>query len=176
MVSVTEETHPWFFTKNHDPQKFVPGLELTGDIYYTEYIAEKYPGAAGTHYAPATTDNEGNTYVITKHYTSTFPNCCLVMELTDRITRADLYLRVEHRDRTQNFWADQLAALDSTGFNPARRWDPTQPLTMFEMTYKMARALYLDQPRALKQQEYLRAQRETKLNKQHVPNRYDWDT
>ena len=59
-------------------------LELLGDVYYTEYIEEHPPGAAGPHYASPNTDNQGNTYIITKHWTSTFPNMCLVMELTTR--------------------------------------------------------------------------------------------
>ena len=154
MVAVTKDSHPWAFVKDNNSQRFVPGLELLGDGYYTEYLAERFPGGAGTHYAAATTDNEGNTYILTKHYTSTFPNMCLVMELTDRLTKADLYLRVEHRDRTHNEWADQLAGLDDTGFNPARRWTPTAPLAIFDLTYRLAKELQLDQPRKLKQQEY----------------------
>ena len=106
MVPVTPTTHPWANCKENDPQRYIAALELLGDIYYTEYIANKYPGYAGTHYAPATTDNQGHSYIITKHCTSSFPNQCLAMELVDRLTRADLYLRVEHRERTHNVWAD----------------------------------------------------------------------
>jgi hypothetical protein len=160
MVPITPPTHAWAYKKDNDPQRFIAALELLGDVYYTEYIATKYPGCAGTHYAPATTDNQGNSYIITKHYTSTFPNQCLVMELVDRLTRADLYLRVEHRERTHNVWADQLADLDSTGFNPARRWHPSAPLTIFDLTYKLAQQLGLDQPRKMKHQEYLRTRLE----------------
>ena len=82
------------------------------------------------------------------------------MELVDRLTRADLYLRVEHRERTHNVWADQLADLDSTGFNPTRRWHPSAPLTIFDLTYKLAQQLGLDQPRKMKHQEYLRTRLE----------------
>ena len=82
MVPVVPQTHPWAFVKNHNPQLFIAALELLGDIYYAEYIAEKYPGHAGTHYARATTDNQGNTYILAKHYTSAFPHMCLVMEMT----------------------------------------------------------------------------------------------
>ena len=83
------------------------------------------------------------------------------MELTDRLTRADLYLRVEHRDRTHNEWADALANLNATGFNPARRWHPTAATRIFELTYKLATELYkLDKPKVLKREEYLRSQPE----------------
>ncbi len=57
MVPVTPETHPWVYTKNNDPKRFVVAIEMLGDVYYTAYIAEHYPGAAGTHYATADSDN-----------------------------------------------------------------------------------------------------------------------
>ncbi len=40
---------------------------MLGDIYYTEYINKRYKGMAGTHYASATTDNQGNSYILAKH-------------------------------------------------------------------------------------------------------------
>ena len=150
---------------------FIACLERLGDIYYTEYIAERYHGHSGTHYAQATTDNQGNTYIINKHYTSKFPGCCLTMELVDRLTKADLYLRVEHRDRTLNVWADQLAALDATGFNPARRWRPKQPLQMFDTTYQMAIDMKLHLPTDTKRKEYLLQQHETRTDKTNVDQR-----
>ena len=82
------------------------------------------------------------------------------MELCDKLTKADLYLRIEHRDRTLNVWADQLANRNSTCFNSARRGKPTAPFTMFDVTYRMAKALRLDKPQGLKQKELLRSRRE----------------
>ena len=162
MVPVTPTTHPWAYAKNYDPQLLIACVEELGDIYYTEYLAQTYSGYAGTHTVQANTDNKGNTYIINKHYTSKFPGCCLTMELVDRTTQSDLYLRVEHKDRSQNIWADQLADLNDTGFNPARRWIPTQPLTMFETTYALAKEMGLHLTTETKHNEYLLQQHETR--------------
>ena len=101
MVPVTPQTHAWAY-EDKDPQRLIATLELLGDVYYTEMVSTICPGHAGTHTATATTDNQGNKYIINKHYTNKYPNMCLLMYLVEQLTRHDLYLRVTHKDRTQN--------------------------------------------------------------------------
>ena len=67
---------------------------------------------------------------------------------------------MEHKDRALNVWADQLANLHDTGFNPARRWWPKQPLNMFETTYQLALDMNLHLTTETKRAEYLLQQRE----------------
>ncbi len=149
MVPVTPQTHAWAY-EDKDPQRFIAALELLGDIYYTEMIGHDHPGQAGTHLATATTDNQGNKYIINKHSTMKYPNMCLLMHLVDQLNKHDLYLRVEHKDRTHNEWADQLASQDSTGFDPAKRFKPTLHLDIFEQTKRMAREMGLHKPKDVK--------------------------
>ena len=117
-------------------------------------IGHDHPGQAGTHLATATTDNQGNKYIINKHNTMKYPNMCLLMHLVDQLNKYDLYVRVEHKDRAQNEWADQLANLDPTGFDPAKRFKPTLHLETFEKTRRMAREMGLHKPKDIKTQNY----------------------
>ena len=110
--------------------------------------------------ATATTDNQGNTYIINKHYTSKYPNMCLCMELIEKLTIYDLYLRVDHHDRTHNVWADQLAGLDDTGFDPNKRVNPPPHLPTFERTRKLAQQMGLNKPKEDKRKNFHTEQRE----------------
>ena len=170
MVPVTHNTHAWAYDEK-DPQRLIASLELLGDIYYTDMIGQMCPGHAGTHVATATTDNQGNSYIINKHYTNKYPNMCLCMELIDKLTLHDLYLRVEHRDRTHNIWADQLAGLDDTGFDPNKRIEPNLHLPTFERTRKLAQQMGLNKPKEDKRKNFHTAQREqhnTSYNSTHA--------
>ena len=160
MIPITPTSHPWVDAKDDDPQRFISSLELLADVYMVEYLSERHAGQAGQFYAPLTTDNYGNTFIIKKHWTPTFPNCCLVMELTDRLINSDMYLRIEHRDREDNEWADQLAGQDDTGFDPDKRWTPTAPMKIFDTTYKMAMDMGMHRRKDEKQKEYLQKQRD----------------
>ena len=79
MVEVTPYTHPWAFERDNNTQRLIAALELFVDIYCTDCIAQKYSSCRDTHYATATTDNQGNTYITTKHYTPAFSNAYLAM-------------------------------------------------------------------------------------------------
>ena len=168
-IPITPESHPWVYEKDDDPQRFISSLELLADVYMVEYLGTRHPGQAGQLYAPLTTDNYGNTFIIKKHFTATFPNCCLVMELTDRLIRSDMYLRIEHRDRENNEWADQLAGQDATGFDPAKRWKPTAPMKIFDDTYKHAKAMKMDKRKEHKQQEHFDTKRDNRNDPHRIP-------
>ena len=93
------------------------------------------------------------------------------MELIDKLTLHDLYLRVEHRDRTHNIWADQLAGLDDTGFDPNKRIEPNLHLPTFERTRKLAQQMGLNKPKEDKRKNFHTAQREqhnTSYNSTHA--------
>ena len=76
------------------------------------------------------------------------------MHLVDQLNQYDLYPRVEHTNRQQNEWADQLASQDSTGFDPAKRFKPTLHLDIFEQTKRMAREMGLHKPKDVKTHNY----------------------
>ena len=118
MVPCDTTTHPWVYLEDDTPRCDIAVLELLGDVYLTAYSAGRYPGAAGTRTATASTDTYGSTYIIREHYTGAFPNTCITMELTDRFMKADLYLRVDHKERSGNAWADALVAQNCRGLDP----------------------------------------------------------
>lgn len=46
---------------------------------------------------------------------------CMTMELSDRLTKANPDLRVDHKDRNSNQWADALANQTLRGFDLGKR-------------------------------------------------------
>ena len=68
------------------------------------------------------TDNLGNTYVLAKFYTQRWPGAAILMEIASLMLASDSYMAISHVPRERNTWADDLANLDITGFDPAKRW------------------------------------------------------
>ncbi len=156
MEPVTKDTHPWVY-KTKTPQQYIAAIEMLGDVYYVEMIGPDNPRGAGEYdyYATAATDNQGSAYIINKHYTSKYPNCCLSMQLTTSMHKYDLYLRAIHKEREGNVWADQLANQNDNGFDPAKRWHLTEPLTTLTTALELAEQMGLDKPKQIKNKEYL---------------------
>ena len=87
---------------------------------------------------------------------------CLTMEFTDRLTQANLYLRVDHKDRNQNKWADDLANQNAKGFDPKKRWHPKATMKIFNMTYKLMKKYQLDHARETKSNTYKQEKKDDK--------------
>jgi len=74
------------------------------------------------------TDNSGNTYVLTKHYTNRWPGAAILMEVAAIMLETEAHMSIAGVPRERNIWADDLANLNIAGFDPAKRWDPIQEL------------------------------------------------
>ena len=72
------------------------------------------------------TDNLGNTYVLAKFYTQRWPGAAILMEIASIMLASDSYMAISHVPRERNTWADDLANLDISGFDPAKRWHPLE--------------------------------------------------
>ena len=90
---------------------------------------------------------------------------CLLMYLVEQLTRHDLYLRVTHKDRTHNEWADQLAGRDSTGFDPKKRFYPTLTLPTFDRLRRMAIDMGSTEPKVQKTKNYLQSKEDDRTTK-----------
>ena len=77
------------------------------------------------------TDNKGNSHVISKLMTTKFPLCAFLMEIaaTIQIAEADIELGLVPRD--QNTEADELSNFDSRNFSPELEVKLTSETTRF---------------------------------------------
>ena len=69
---------------------------------------------------PATTDNRGNGFALTKLYSSKHPSCC-IMELTKETRRRRMVPSVSWGPREMNDEADRLSRGDTRGFSAGLR-------------------------------------------------------
>ena len=103
-------------------------LELLCDLILLQHLKPRLQKAAFLATAPASTDNLGNVYVLTKHYTNRWPGAALLMELSSILLETEAHMTIRHTPRERNTWADDLANMQFAGFDPAKRWDPLAEL------------------------------------------------
>ena len=104
-------------------------LELVGNLIILRHLQSRLQGAGFTTLASmavtgGSTDNLGNTYVLSKFYTQRWPGAAILMEISAIMLCSDSYMAISHVPRERNTWADALANLDTSGFDPSKRWDP----------------------------------------------------
>ena len=51
-----------------------------------------------------------------------------MMEISAIMLSSDSYMAISHVPRERNTWADALANLETSGFDPSKRWDPLEEL------------------------------------------------
>ena len=130
LLTVTGEERPdWLddFLKQlypgSQPSAASGALELLADLALLQHLKPRLQRAAFMSTAPASTDNLGNTYVLTKHYTNRWPGAALLMELSSILLETESHMTIRHEPRERNTWADDLANMHTAGFDPAKRWD-----------------------------------------------------
>ena len=106
------------------PSAKVSPLELLTDYIILNNLITKIIGAGTSWTAPARTDNLGNQYIVTKHYTGRWPGAAILMAMASILLATGAYVELAHHPRERNAWADDLANLDTSGFNPQRRHRP----------------------------------------------------
>ena len=73
-------------------------------------------------YIPCGTNNQGNSLAILNMKTKKFPCSAFLMELAWILQDGGALIGAHHTKRDLNKWADQLAGMDTTGFDPAKRF------------------------------------------------------
>ena len=99
---------PWAFIKN-DPQRTIASLELLGTLLCVKLWGSKMSGqsrSAGS--ITGATDNQGNTYAVTKLMSTKFPLPILLMELSETLRLGSVFLDLHWVPRERNQWADDL--------------------------------------------------------------------
>ena len=108
-------------------------LELAGDLIMLKHLQKRVQGAgfictASVSLTAGKTDNIGNVYVLAKHYTNRWPGAAILMELAAIMIETEAHMSISHVPRERNIWADDLANLETSGFDPAKRWHPIAEL------------------------------------------------
>lgn len=108
-LEITEDYFPWAFCKRRDPGRVIAALELLGTIlcmiFFGKFIKERtfVQGVLS-----ASTDNQGNTYAITKLLSTKFPLTVLVVELSEQLRAYGTEMSLVWRRRDINQEADDL--------------------------------------------------------------------
>ena len=104
-----------------------------GSLIILRHLQSRVQGAGLTILASmavtgGSADNLGNTYALSKFYTQRWPGAAILMEISAIMLSSVSYMAINHVPRERNTWADPLANLDTSGFDPSKRWDPLEEL------------------------------------------------
>ena len=110
-----------------------PSLELAGNMIMQKHLLKRLQNAgwvclSSISMTDGQTDNQGNEYILTKHYTNRWPGAAILMEIAATMLATESHMSIGHVPRERNIWADDLANLIFDGFDPDKRWDPIEEL------------------------------------------------
>ena len=120
-LEVLESWAPWAFIKK-DFKRTVASLELLGTLICVKLWGERMRrhGRGRGHLAGGT-DNQGNSYAVSKLMSTRFPLPLLLMELSETLRRGDQVLDLSWVPRERNQWADDLTNQKFDHFDQRRR-------------------------------------------------------
>ncbi|CAE7463581.1 unnamed protein product, partial [Symbiodinium pilosum] len=99
---------PWAFIKN-DPQRTTASLELLGTLLCVKLWGSRMSGRSrSTGSITGATDNQGNTYAVTKLMSTKYALPILLMELSETLRLGSIFLDLRWVFRERNQWADDL--------------------------------------------------------------------
>ena len=123
-VKLGKEEVPWLFTKGHS-SRTIASSELLATmlaIFLFIPIPVGDPGPLkGLTHCRGLTDNQGNSFVVAKLMTTTFPLSAVLMQMTSMLGARNLWLDLAWVAREQNVEADSLTNSDFSGFSAANR-------------------------------------------------------
>ena len=120
-VVLTRANAPWAFEKG-EPFRTVAALELFGTLLSLVAFSPQWPlDLAGYISIQGTTDNAGNSCVVTKLMTSKYPMVVILAEVAAQARRRRISLGLNWVPRDQNEAADALTNSDFSEFDMARR-------------------------------------------------------
>lgn len=145
-IEVTADWAPWAFAKRSDPQRVIATLELLGTLLCIMLFSDRWkPTLRGCGVVTGSTDNLGNTFVVTKLLTTKWPLTALLLELSEQLRAHQLDLRLLWRERNLNTEADSLTNNDFSSFDPEMRvnCDPRNlPWKVLPEVMESSRILY----------------------------------
>ena len=174
---------PWVFEAGED-QGFrrIATLELIGSIACVRLFGREADHNGSTITLSGVTDNKGNGHIVGKLFSTKYPMCAAVMQLTSDLNSRGAELDLKWQPREENEIADRLSNGNSEGFDPAlRKRFSVSDLTLMNTIIKEGKAMYLEVKREkerrkdLAKEEYLKErQRPPRKPEEKLRNRDPW--
>ena len=122
-MEVREDWAPWAFIKK-DLKRTIASLELLGTLFCVKLWGTRMrESGRGSGYLTGGTDNQGNSYAVSKLMSTKFPLPLLLMELSETLRKEEQYLDLTWVPREKNQWADDLTNQKFDRFCTSRRLD-----------------------------------------------------
>jgi hypothetical protein len=120
-MEIRESEAPWVFAKK-DPQRVIAALELLATLVAIVLFdpEEKVGGLRGCTIT-ASTDNKGNSYIISKLSSTKWPITALLIETSEQLRCRSAILNLQWLRRENNSEADALTNQDFKLFKPELR-------------------------------------------------------
>ena len=122
-VRLDRKNAPWAFSRG-EPFRTIAALELYATLVSYVVFSPNWPAATrGAVLLSGTTDNLGNTFILSRMMTSKFPALVILTELAARLRQDNAELQLAWAPRDQNEEADSLTNEHFEDFDEARRID-----------------------------------------------------
>ena len=112
---------PWAFEAAGDSKRRIASLEMLATLLCFFAFAGKQVAGQAQMLFPAATDNQGNSFAVTKLYSPSWPLAAFVCELAAQLHARQVMLHLEWVRRDSNKVADSLTNNDFTGFRSDNR-------------------------------------------------------
>ena len=120
-LEIKKEHFGWAFSKG-SPKKAIAALELLATLMCIKlFTSSKDPDRCHHCCITASTDNQGNSFIVSKMMTTKYPSVLLLIELTEELRRNNTLLNLSWRDRDRNTEADALTNGDFSLFSVDKR-------------------------------------------------------
>ena len=149
--------HPWVW-QDGEPFRTIAGLELLATLFCVEAFGDDGGPGRPLITLTGTTDNRGNSHVVARLLTTTFPLSAVLMQLAHTLSRKGRALHLHWAPRDQNTAADELANMVCHRFRPDRRVEPKPDLSIMHAMLMHGTRLYKEvkEARVNRQQKALR--------------------
>ena len=116
-----EGQRPWAFSRV-EPYRTIASLELFATLVCIVSFGDAWPsGATGEIRLQGITDNQGNSFAVTKLMSSKFPLVVILAEVAAQLRQRSMALSLGWAPRDQNEEADALTNGDFSQFSPSNR-------------------------------------------------------
>ena len=154
-MTLTRATAPWAFARG-EPFRTIAALELLGTLVSLVVlvpVSERKGDASGLVSMTCSTDNQGNSFLLDKMFTTRCPLGVVLMELAHQMRLRRTVLRARWLPRLQNQEADDLTNEEFRHFDPRKRI----PVDLKELGFKVMDKLFEAGDEYLSDLEVMRA-------------------
>ena len=119
------------WSKKNDPKRCIGALELLALVILLRMAANLKANRLLPVRFAGLTDNQGDAFSILKSYSRKMPAAAVHMELAASAWFFSTLLCVEHTNRENNTWADELTNQRMRNWDPRLRYSPQLDKTFF---------------------------------------------